>query len=364
MRWSVRAGLVLLALAAGFARPARAEPPFSGTIFIDPDIITDSDPTAYQGLTPAGRGNRLMFDRRQNAFVTYNAYLFNARFSDGLTAEIQVNPEFGSAEAARAQAEKYAPAIGRLPTALRADVETVWIHRGTQPFGGGNNNLLIHTGQADLYVADGILEETFVHEASHTSLDQAHAESPGWLAAQAADGEFISTYARDNPTREDVAESFLPYLAVQHRADRISGKLADTIRKTMPNRIAYFDAQAFDLFPVIQPYRVADGNNDGRVDVADLGILASNFNENPADPGGRAGGDFNGDGTVNVTDLGLLATHYGEPRGADGATDAGPATFDEAMALPRFAELAPQLPEPAALGAAAVCGPSLLARRR
>jgi hypothetical protein len=103
--------------------------------------------------------------------------------------------------------------IGKLPTALRAEVQTVWIHRGTQPFGGGNNNVLIHTGQADLYFADGILEETLVHEASHTSLDTPHASAAGWLAAQAADAEFISTYARDNADREDFAESFLALLS-------------------------------------------------------------------------------------------------------------------------------------------------------
>ena len=92
-------------------------------------------------------------------------------------------------------------------------METVWIHRGTEPFGGGNNNLLIHTGRADLYAADGILEETLVHEAAHTSLDAAHASAPAWLAAQSADPTFISTYARDFPNREDIAESVLPYLA-------------------------------------------------------------------------------------------------------------------------------------------------------
>jgi len=93
----------------------------------------------------------------------------------GLTTEIQVNPEFGNSEVALAEAEKYAEVIGRLPTALRNDVETVWIHKGTEPFGGGNNNLLIHIGQAEIYMNDGILEETFVHEASNTSLDASHA---------------------------------------------------------------------------------------------------------------------------------------------------------------------------------------------
>jgi hypothetical protein len=230
--------------------PVSTEPPFGGTIFIDPDIITSSDPTTFESLSFAGQGPRTMFDRRINGWITVDAYLFNASFDDGLTAEIQVNPEFGGSDTALTEAEKYAEVIGRLPTALRNDVETVWIHKGTEPFGGGNNNLLIHIGQADLYTADGILEETLVHEAAHTSLDAAHAFAPAWLAAQSADDTFISSYSQDFPNREDIAESFVPYLAVRYRSDRISQSLASTILETMPNRIDYFDNQSFDMYPI------------------------------------------------------------------------------------------------------------------
>jgi hypothetical protein len=217
---------------------------------MDPDIITASDPTTFQALSPKGQGNRTMFDRRANAFVQFQAYLFDATFSDGLSAEIQVNPEFGSSEAARVEAEKYAIVIGRIPKALRIDVLTVWIHKGMEPFGGGNNNLLIHVGQGDAYIADGILEETFVHEAAHTSLDAAHAASAGWLSAQAKDVNFISTYARDNPTREDVAESVLPWLAVRYRAGRISPAQITKIQRAIPNRLAYFDSLNLVVLPV------------------------------------------------------------------------------------------------------------------
>jgi hypothetical protein len=224
-------------------------PPFSGTIFLDPDIILPSDPTTFQSLSSAGQGSRLMFDRRVDAFITLDAYLFNATFDDGLDTEIQVNPEFGST-AALAEAQKYAEVIGRLPTALRNDVQFVWIHKGVQPFGGGNNSLLIHTDQADLYAADGILEETFVHEAAHTSLDATHASAPAWLDAQSADGVFISSYARDFPIREDIAESFLLYMAIRYRSGRITTVLKDMILLTMPNRIAYFDSQSIDVYPI------------------------------------------------------------------------------------------------------------------
>ena len=224
-------------------------PPFPGTIFIDPDIITSSDRTTLESLSVAGQGSRTMFDRRVNDWITVDAYLFMASFDDGLTAEIQVNPEFDSV-LALSEAQKYAEVIGRLPTSLRAEVETVWIHLGTEPFGGGNNTLLIHTGQAALYEADGILEETFVHEAAHTSLDAAHAFAPGWLAAQAADDRFISTYARDNPGREDIAETLVPYLAVRYRSDRISQSLANTILQAIPNRIDYLDNLSLDMYPI------------------------------------------------------------------------------------------------------------------
>jgi hypothetical protein len=246
----LRTTVLVVSLLAAIPKTAQPDPITSGTIFLDPDIVTASDPSSLVGVSYAGTGLRLMFDRRLDAFALFTAFLFNASFKDGLTAEIQVNPEFGTAAAASVEAQKYGTVIGQLPTALRADVQTVWVHRGIQPFGGGNNNLLIHTGQADLYTGDGILEEALVHEGAHTSLDPTHADSPGWLAAQSADADFISTYAMDFPDREDIAESFLPYLALRYRSDRITSALADSIATTIPNRIAYFDAQSFDVFPI------------------------------------------------------------------------------------------------------------------
>jgi hypothetical protein len=191
-----------------------------------------------------------MYDRRVNNWIKADAYLFLVTYDDGLITEVQVNPEFGSSMLAQAEAEKYAIAIGRLPTSLRQDVKTVWIHKGVYLFGGGNNNILIHIGQASLYESDGILEEALVHEASHTSLDATHANSPGWLNVQQEDPTFISTYSRDNPTREDIAETFLVYLAVTHRSDRITDSLKRTITNAIPNRIKYLDNQLWNLHPL------------------------------------------------------------------------------------------------------------------
>tara|TARA_Y100000768_G_C23984553_1_gene687937 strand:+ start:2850 stop:3617 length:768 start_codon:yes stop_codon:yes gene_type:complete len=249
--------LLLLILSCSKDKTAQPElcdedynPPFGGTIFIDPDIITPEDPTTFVGLSYAGTGIRQMYDRR-SGWINSEPFLFPAEYDDGLSIEIQVNPEFGTWQNAQVYALKYAEVIGRLTTQLRKDVETSWIHRGDEPFGGGNNNLLIHTDWSEKnYENQGILEETFVHEASHTSLDSYHAESERWLQAQDRDCEFISDYARDYPVREDIAESYLPYLAIRYRSDRISDDLKKKIEEAIPNRIKYFDDQNFNMYPI------------------------------------------------------------------------------------------------------------------
>ena len=216
-------------------------PPYKGTLFIrnSSEIITESDPTLFDTLTKISDNSRKVFDRR-NGWITVTPFLFEATFTDGQSIEVQVNPEFESVRIAREIALIYLGPIGKLPAILRQDVETIWLHKGKEPFGGGNNNLLIHHEKGLEYITEGILEEAFLHEASHTSLDSYHYNN-SWEAAQKADGNFISTYARDYPTREDVAESFPMYYALRYKPSRISDSLRDTIINTIPNRVIYFD---------------------------------------------------------------------------------------------------------------------------
>ena len=226
-----------------------AAPPFDGTISIDPEIITADSPTVFQRAVYVGRDRRLVFDRRLDDWVTIRAFVFRLRFTDGTRIDAVVNPEFRRQRLARVQARKYAAATGQLPAMLRRDVDELWIHKGKQPFGGGNRSLLIHIGQAKEYERWGILEETLAHEGAHTSLDADLAESPGWLAAQAADPTFISDYARDNPLREDVAETIVPWLAVRFARERVDPALLPIIEEAIPHRLAFLDEQGFDTAP-------------------------------------------------------------------------------------------------------------------
>ena len=233
-----------------FALEHTGVPPYSGTVWITPDILGPSDPTALGSVTYTGRGMREVFDRRVDMWVTVDAYLFDAQFGER-TLEFQVNPEFGTEEAARRQVDTFAPAIGRLPAVLMSGLREVEMNAGEGLFGGNsyNGSLLIHTDDEATQQAlrEGYLEEIFLHEAAHAALDPSISEAPGWRSAQRADDAFISEYARDHPDREDVAESFLPYFALRHRPDRLTAEERWIIMMSIPNRLAYFDEQPFDM---------------------------------------------------------------------------------------------------------------------
>ncbi len=268
----ITAAIVLVIIAAS---PALAEPPFQGTAFLSPDIITTADPSELTGVTYTGRGDRSIWDYRLLDWITVNAYLFEARIR-GRSIEFQVNPEFGSVNAARAEVDTYAPALGRLPAVLLSRAEKVHVNAGdpehpdaaqrgrlggrvTKVFGGNyfDRSFTIHTGYGARILRDGFLEEVLFHEGAHVSL-QNHQDAAGWRRAQAADGEYISDYARDFPDREDVAESVLPYFAMRYRPDRLSSGHRAAIADTIPNRLEYFDGLALDWSPYTPPAGVTD----------------------------------------------------------------------------------------------------------
>ena len=247
----LRTLIIAVGLAAIAAAPARsAEPPFSGTAFIAPELITSSSPSAARSIGYVGRRSRSIFDRRPDAFVTERVFEFKVAYKGSRSLLVRVNPEFGSRAKAQPQAERYARVVGQLPLVLRGGLRTITINKGDEDFGGGDRDIVIHVGRTASYVKDGALEEILCHEVSHAVLDADHAASDGWLAAQKADPAFISTYARDNPTREDVAESFVPWLAARFAADRVDPAVIDEIEKAIPHRLEYFDAQGFDASPL------------------------------------------------------------------------------------------------------------------
>jgi hypothetical protein len=260
-------------------------PPYHGTAWYTTELYNDTSPTAFTSLTHKGCELRTMFDRRSESFDEVTPHLFDCLLGSSKTIEVQVNPEFTQVEAevearcfvlrgdfaledaigshacslqqwyasrvspfltsvatnhsSTLKANKYMVAVGRLPACLLADVLTVWIHKGKHGFGGGNDNLLIHTEMGEEYIRERVLTEVFVHESTHTSVDAAHATAPGWVAAQQADRTFISEYARDNPVREDLAECMAPYFACRHRPEILPLEQLQLTERTVGRRFDY-----------------------------------------------------------------------------------------------------------------------------
>lgn len=236
-------------------------PPYGGTVFITPDILGPADPTSLREVTYTGRAARTIFDVRVEEWIRREVYLFEVRYSGG-ALEFQVNPEFSSVDAARAEVDAYAPAIGRLPVALMSGLVYVTINAGTELFraaigGSWHGGIIIHTGQGVEYTRDGFLEEVLFHEAGHVALDLDHASASGWRAAQESDSVFISEYARDNPDREDVAESVSAWFAVRYQPERLTESDRAAILTAIPNRSLYFDEQGFDMSPYQRSTRSA-----------------------------------------------------------------------------------------------------------
>lgn len=224
-------------------------PPFgdtAGTIF---DIIQTSDPNTFSCIEGVGRGMRRIWDKRVDGEPVVEAYLFMARYNDGSNIEIAINPEFGSPEAALAEALRYARPLGQLPTSLRAGIERFSVHGGRKGFHAGTGGIVVYAATTDNRLGYNHLEESLFHEAVHASWDAQHRLADEWVAAQAADARFLTDYGARSPEREDLAEAALFAYAILHYPDRFPPADTEDTLAAIPARIAYIEA----LLPTDEP---------------------------------------------------------------------------------------------------------------
>lgn len=222
-----------------------ASPPYGGTVWINPNILKAGDPTSFISMEYKGQASRSMFDRRVNAMIAVKAHIFEASFERTGRIDLQINPEF-TFEEAEGYAELYAPMVGQLPQFLRAGIRTLSIQGGKHPWGGGNQDILIHVGEGGQ--GNSFAEELMIHEAGHAVLQ--HLENdPTYDDFRSKDPTYISTYALENPRREDVAETIGLYLALRHKPIRLTQEQRTSIAQTIPNRIEFFDQQGYRVHP-------------------------------------------------------------------------------------------------------------------
>jgi subtilisin family serine protease len=77
------------------------------------------------------------------------------------------------------------------------------------------------------------------------------------------------------------------------------------LQRTLP-----VDTSAGSVSGVTATLLPGDDNDDNRVNLLDLGILADAFNTTPAASNWNANADFNCDGKVDIADLGILASSF------------------------------------------------------
>jgi hypothetical protein len=70
------------------------------------------------------------------------------------------------------------------------------------------------------------------------------------------------------------------------------------------------DASSGDVTGVTATLRPGDVNNDNKVGILDLGLLADSYFKSQGDTGYDPNADLNGDNKVDILDLGLLADYY------------------------------------------------------
>lgn len=241
--------LVLLAVANASEAQTCSDALFSATTHLF-GVITPSDRTLLRNVSYGGRGERTAYDGRVERAVTFNAYLFNVQYGANREIEFQVNPEAGSIESARAAVDDFASLIGQMPTVLLSELVVV-IHVGDFGiFYGGSGGIVVYSPIEEPEVIPNI-EEILMHEATHAVLESEHRYAPDWVAAKESDGGFVSQYACENPTREDLAESFVGWFAVRYQPGALTHVQYRWILETIPNRLAYLDQQGFDMSPYL-----------------------------------------------------------------------------------------------------------------
>jgi len=219
-------------------------PPFYSTVHTMPNTILDTDPTAFVSVSTASDGIVDFMWGPDGWSRQVPAWQFTAKFKDqDQDTVISFDKDVGDATFCAPHALKLAEAVGRIPTFARTDFIGLDIRPGTwgNPSGctawGGSGVITMCLGVGLRLIDNGNIEELFLHEGSHISLDRLIEGTDEWLCARQQDKNFISTYARDHVTREDVAETLTPWYAVTHSSSRVPAATIKKIKEAIPARL-------------------------------------------------------------------------------------------------------------------------------
>lgn len=220
-------------------REGTAFPEGSGVMSLT--FIDNAGTTLFDGIADTGRTHTDCPPSRPD-----DVYRFVVRFTDGRSSVIEVDPALGDHATAMRHATGLGRALGRVPTVLRSGIQSVCLHDDSSE----SNDFAVRSRGRIYYYLRGRdtndLAPITLHEGTHAALDLQHVYSPEWRAAVNADGNYLSDYGRGS---EDLAESFPAWFLVRYNPDHIADWAKRAVLLTIPNRIAYLEAQEFDMTP-------------------------------------------------------------------------------------------------------------------
>lgn len=208
------------------------------------DFITEEDPSAFERLEFVGFQKFEMPDKRKTGKpLVQNAYVFNAHFNDGVNIKIALDQQFGSRVAAEQDAARYGPRLGKLPLLYRKVIKHITVNfdgSDTSAFAEDKGHFFtIYSGNASKRIGTHDLEETFFHEGTHASIQEAYIDSENWKGAVTRDGGYITQYAASS-RQEDFAESALFAYTIIYHPERFPDSDREKIANAIPNRIEFF----------------------------------------------------------------------------------------------------------------------------
>ena len=178
-----------------------------------------------------------MYNKQSDELFVDGAIHFDVSYP-GQTLRINVNPKV-SDPAQRAR--EAAASVSRLPAPMRQMLLHVNIHDGDRGAWAEEDGrfFTLYEDNMAVRLANHDLDETVFHETAHVALDPIFRNDPDWASNQAADGDFITEYARDLPDREDVAESALFVWTMKYHPGRLPADVEAAVKQTIPNRLEY-----------------------------------------------------------------------------------------------------------------------------
>ena len=247
----------------------------------DIDYIFESDPDSFVGNIFLGREDRETPGAPDgSSLFDVDTYIFEANFTDGETIEIWCHSSFESQDAAQEFADKLGPRLGKLPIFQRNMLNHVVIHNGD---GGAFAEIegqffILYSENMDARISTNDLEETVFHESVHSSYQFMYQNHPDWLAAQAADLSFVTTFGENNPTLEDIAESALFAYTYLTYPGRLDESIETWLEENNANRLEFFGkfyGQTTNVSEVdlLQDLRISPNPSRGKFTLHSDGVL-------------------------------------------------------------------------------------------